>query len=51
MGFPTANLEKMDNYILSKDGVYYTISEIEGSYYPSMTAVGENKTFDECEKD
>lgn len=49
MGFPTANLEN-DNYILPKDGVYYTISEIEGSYYPSMTAVGENKTFDECEK-
>lgn len=49
MGFPTANLEN-DNYILPKDGVYYTVSEIEGKFYPSMTAVGENKTFDEWEK-
>lgn len=49
LGFPTANLENQ-NYILPKEGVYFTISEVNGNHYLSMTALGENKTFDEVEK-
>lgn len=49
LGFPTANIKNL-THTLPRDGVYYTISKVKDRYYPSMTAVGENKTFLETER-
>ncbi len=43
LGFPTANIEIMDNSCL-KNGVYVTYAHIEGNLYHSISNVGYNPT-------
>lgn len=45
LGFPTANLELVDNYTLPKYGVYRTKTIINDRTYLSATSVGHNPTF------
>lgn len=45
LGFPTANLELMNNYTLPKLGVYRTKTIIGERTYLSATSVGYNPTF------
>lgn len=45
LGFPTANLELNDNYIIPKTGVYLTKIKINNTEYNGLTNVGYNPTF------
>lgn len=45
LGFPTANIEINENYLIAKDGVYTTIIEFGQKKYLSMTSIGFNPTF------
>lgn len=45
LGFPTANLEIIDNYALPKLGVYVTKTIIDNKTYLSATSIGYNPTF------
>ena len=45
LGFPTANLDDIQT-ILPKQGIYATVTWIEGKRYGSTTHVGTNPTFD-----
>ncbi len=51
LGFPTANISDLKDYILPKEGVYLTKTYIEGYKYPyySLSFVGKNITFLENE--
>ncbi len=44
IGFPTINLSK-NNQILPQNGVYYTLTFINCSFYPAMTYIGNRPTF------
>jgi riboflavin kinase / FMN adenylyltransferase len=44
LGFPTANIQYDPVKILPSNGVYVTIVDINGTYYPSITSVGTNPT-------
>lgn len=43
LGFPTANIEILDNLCL-KNGVYITLTYIDGKKYPSVSSIGKNPT-------
>lgn len=45
LGFPTANLEINQGQALPADGVYATLSHVEGKAYQSVTNIGKNPTF------
>ncbi|MDD5659066.1 MAG: bifunctional riboflavin kinase/FAD synthetase [Actinomycetota bacterium] len=47
MGFPTANIEIEDSYVMPKRGVYIGKIKIEGSsgVFPSVINIGNNPTF------
>lgn len=45
LGFPTANIELTDNYIIPKNGVYMTNTIIDNEKYVSATNIGYNPTF------
>lgn len=45
IGFPTANLSVDPEYHLVKDGVYITEMKVGDRWYPAMTNVGHNLTF------
>ncbi len=47
LGFPTANLEYDENYLLPLLGVYKTNTKIDDKLYLSMTDIGYNPTFNE----
>lgn len=47
LGFPTANIQLSDNYLLPSSGVYLTITSFDGKKFLSMTSIGENITFNE----
>lgn len=47
LGFPTANIELLENYIVPKKGVYNTRTIIDNNKYLSATSVGYNPTFNE----
>ncbi|MEY8415797.1 bifunctional riboflavin kinase/FAD synthetase [Tissierella praeacuta] len=47
LGFPTANIEPIDNYVIPKNGVYMTNTIIDGKKYVSATNIGYNPTFNE----
>jgi riboflavin kinase/FMN adenylyltransferase len=47
LGFPTANLCS-DNELMPPAGVYATVAQIDGIYYPSVTNVGVRPTFEEA---
>lgn len=44
MGYPTANLSLIDNYVLPKFGVYDTNIIIDGKKYKASTSIGTNPT-------
>ncbi len=46
LGFPTANLDVESEQALPEDGVYATLTEVDGKKYGSVTNVGTNPTFD-----
>ncbi|MDR7869948.1 MAG: bifunctional riboflavin kinase/FAD synthetase [Tissierellaceae bacterium] len=46
LGFPTANLELIDDYIIPKHGVYRTKTVMNEKTYLSATSVGYNPTFE-----
>lgn len=47
LGFPTANIKPMDNFVIPKYGVYSTNTIVDGNSYLSATSVGSNPTFKE----
>ena len=49
LGFPTANIELLENYILPAEGVYFTTVWYHGKPYTAMSSIGSNPTFDEHE--
>lgn len=49
LGFPTANLENIENYLLPKEGVYLTVTDIDNKKYKSLTSIGYNETFQDGE--
>ncbi len=49
LGFPTANLEVDETMSLIKSGVYISKVHVGDKYYPSVTNVGFNPTFDQNE--
>lgn len=46
LGYPTANLEISFNYVMVKEGVYFTKTIVDGKGYFSFSSVGHNPTFD-----
>jgi riboflavin kinase/FMN adenylyltransferase len=46
IGFPTANLKYKENFILPKDGVYYTNVMVNNNIYKGITSIGSNPTVD-----
>lgn len=46
MGFPTANLELIDNFVIPKHGVYDTNILIDGKKYKASTNIGTNPTIE-----
>lgn len=50
LGFPTANLELIDNYVVPKTGVYKTNTKVDGKIYKSATNIGYNPTFNKENK-
>lgn len=49
IGFPTANLDVTDEYIIPKKGVYAGYVEVKGEKYKSVLNIGHNPTFNESE--
>ena len=47
LNFPTANLEPSFPYVMPRDGVYLTITNIRGENYYGLTNIGSNPTFEE----
>lgn len=45
LGFPTANIEMEDNFIIPKKGIYETKIILDGKSYMGATSVGTNPTF------
>lgn len=50
LGFPTANIELIDNYVIPKTGVYKTYTKVDGKMYKSATNIGYNPTFNKDNK-
>ncbi|EGV08662.1 riboflavin kinase-like protein [Parvimonas sp. oral taxon 393 str. F0440] len=46
LGYPTANLEISFNYVMVKEGVYFTKTIVDKKEYFSFSSVGYNPTFD-----
>lgn len=49
MGFPTANLDLLFNYVIPKDGVYFTKTRYNNKEYFSFSSIGNNPTFENKE--
>lgn len=47
LNFPTANLELSFPYVLPRDGVYLTVTNIRGENHYGLTNIGSNPTFEE----
>jgi riboflavin kinase/FMN adenylyltransferase len=50
LGFPTANLDVKPQQALPDNGIYATITEIDGKQFPSATNIGTRPTFGEGAK-
>ena len=50
IGFPTANLEVTDEYIIPKQGVYAGYVEVKGKQYQSVLNIGFNPTFNQSDR-
>lgn len=47
LGYPTANIEPVTNYIIPKYGVYSTNTIVNGKSYISASSIGSNPTFED----
>jgi riboflavin kinase/FMN adenylyltransferase len=47
LGFPTANLDTKPQQALPDDGIYATITRVDGKQFPSATNIGTRPTFGE----
>jgi riboflavin kinase/FMN adenylyltransferase len=50
LGFPTANLDIKPQQALPDNGIYATITQVDGKRFPSATNIGIRPTFGEGEK-
>ncbi|MCJ7791734.1 MAG: bifunctional riboflavin kinase/FAD synthetase [Dehalococcoidia bacterium] len=50
LGFPTANLDIKPQQALPGNGIYATITQVDGKQFPSATNIGIRPTFGESEK-
>jgi riboflavin kinase/FMN adenylyltransferase len=50
LGFPTANLELKPQQALPNNGIYATITHVDGKQFPSATNIGTRPTFGEGRK-
>jgi len=50
LGFPTANLDIKPEQALPDNGIYATITQVDGKHFPSATNVGTRPTFGEGER-
>jgi riboflavin kinase/FMN adenylyltransferase len=50
LGFPTANLDIKPQQALPGNGIYATITQVNGKRFPSATSIGIRPTFEEGEK-
>ena len=50
LGWPTANLRIPLHRVLPADGIYATLTEIDGMCLPSVTYIGQRPTFDKGER-
>jgi len=50
LGFPTANLDIKPQQALPDNGIYATITQVNGKRFPSATNIGTRPTFGEGEK-
>lgn len=49
IGFPTANMDVVDEYVIPKQGVYAGYVEVKGNIYQSVMNIGHNPTFNTTE--
>ncbi|WP_323615605.1 bifunctional riboflavin kinase/FAD synthetase [Erysipelothrix rhusiopathiae] len=49
IGFPTANMDVVDEYVIPKQGVYAGFVEVKGIMYQSVINIGHNPTFNTTE--
>ena len=50
LGWPTANLRISSHRLLPADGIYATLTEIDGVCFSSVTYIGKRPTFEEGER-
>jgi riboflavin kinase/FMN adenylyltransferase len=50
LGFPTANLDIKPQQALPNNGIYATITNVDGKQFPSATNIGTRPTFGEGQK-
>lgn len=50
IGFPTANLKVIDEYVIPKEGVYAGYATVLGKRYRSVVNIGYNPTFNHSER-
>jgi riboflavin kinase/FMN adenylyltransferase len=50
LGFPTANLESKPQQALPNNGIYATITHVDGKQFPSATNIGTRPTFGEGQR-
>ena len=50
LGWPTANLRIPPHRVLPADGIYATLTEINGDHFPSVAYIGTRPTFQEGER-
>ena len=46
LGYPTANMSIPENCLVPMDGIYATVSLLDGRRYNSITSIGERPTFE-----
>lgn len=50
IGFPTANMLIVDEYVIPGEGVYAGYVEVKGKTYQSLISIGHNPTFNQTQK-
>ncbi len=50
IGFPTANMLIVDEYVIPGEGVYAGIVSVKGESYKSLISIGHNPTFNHSQK-
>jgi riboflavin kinase/FMN adenylyltransferase len=50
MGWPTANLRIPSHRVCPADGIYATLTEVDGDCFPSVAYIGTRPTFQEGER-